>query len=142
MAVLVADLHSSSVVPQGTTPAYGAPEILRSLQKQYEQQGLLRVCSGIAINGPAADYWGAGIVVYKFLTGHLPFDCKDSLTASKAPTYVLSRHQPYWEAYESILHLQQTWVCHHYSPCECHIHVFHVLLQTAHLQDCASCLAC
>ena len=111
MAVLVADLHSSSVVPQGTTPAYGAPEVLRSLQKQYEQQGSLRICSGTAVNGPSAYYWGAGIVVYKFLTGHLPFDCKDGLTASKAPTFVLSRHKPYWEAYEAILNLQQTWVC-------------------------------
>ena len=62
------------------------------------------------MSGPSADYWGVGIVVYKYLTGHLPFDSKDSVTSFTAPSCVHSSNQPYWKAYQIILQLQQTWV--------------------------------
>lgn len=66
-----ADAQAADIQPQGATALYAAPELLRSLQVQYE--GALSRQPGVLINGCAADWWATGVVLYKLLTGELPF---------------------------------------------------------------------
>ena len=86
-----ADAQAADVEPHGATPP--APELLRSLQLQYE--GVLSRQPGVLINGCAADWWATGVVLYKLLTGELPFithadpassDNSASLDGSAVPT--------------------------------------------------------
>ncbi len=98
------------MVPQGATSAYAAPEVLRSLQYQFEGSPYWE--DGVEINGPSADFWAVGMVLYELLTGELPFDSRNSCAAREAPAYVYSRCRSQWEDYVSVLDLQQTWVSH------------------------------
>ena len=103
-----ADSLIKDIAPQGSTPAYAAPEVLRSLQLHYEEASA--ETDGVNINGPAADLYSTGVVLYELLTGELPFDSKGNIAAGTAPSHVHSRHKSGWEGYEAMLQLQQTWV--------------------------------
>ena len=94
-----------SLIPQGATPAYAAPELLRSLQLQCEGAG--PADPGLLIDGFAADYWAVGIVLFELLTGELPFPGK---TATEAPECLDSLCKEQWEDYEGVLQAQQSWV--------------------------------
>ncbi len=109
----VADPRALDVVPQGATSAYAAPEVLSSLQYQFEGSGDRE--AGVQINGPSADFWAVGMVLYELLTGELPFDSRNKCAARKAPTYVYSECKSQWEDYVFVLDLQQTWVSHCYA---------------------------
>ena len=105
-ALLLADDHALDVTPQGCTIAYAAPEVLRSLQQQCE--GLQ--ATNDTLNGPSADFWSAGVVLYELLTGELPFDTKGRVTSEMAPEHLHTHCKDDWEEYHSTLVLQQHWV--------------------------------
>ena len=99
----VQDLH-----PQGATPAFAAPDVLRFLQKQHEGAELNQ--SGqVPVNGPSLDWWSVGVVLFFLLTGELPFN-DEGPTVSKAPLNVPSHCRAQWEDYECVLEWQQIWV--------------------------------
>ncbi len=98
---IVQDLH-----PQGATPTYAAPEVLRSLQQQYEGVDW----DDTLVNGPSADWWSVGVVLFSFLTGKLPFSDEQSPTVREAPVNVPSQCRAQWEDYQCVLEGQQTWV--------------------------------
>ncbi len=102
---LSADLTVLDVNPHGATPAYAAPELLRSLQLQCQGAGPAE--PGLLINGPSADWWAVGIVLFELLTGELPFRGK---AATKAPEYINSLCKEQWEDYEGVLQAHQSWV--------------------------------
>ncbi len=57
----VQDLH-----PQGATPAFAAPEVLRFLQKQHEGAELNQ-WGKVPVNGPSSDWWSVGVVLFFLL---------------------------------------------------------------------------
>ncbi|KAL0045200.1 hypothetical protein WJX82_000449 [Trebouxia sp. C0006] len=99
------DVTVLDVNPQGATPAYAAPELLRSLQLHCEEFDVTE--PGLLINGPSADWWAVGIVLFELLTGELPFPGK---AAAKAPEYINSLCKEQWEDYEGVLQAHQSWV--------------------------------
>ena len=105
MVCLSADVTVLDVTPQGATPAYASPELLRSLQLHC--QGFDVAEPGLLINGPSADWWAVGIVLFELLTGDLPFRGK---AATKAPEYINSLCKEQWEDYEGVLQAHQSWV--------------------------------
>ena len=64
-AIFTINHHARSVLPTGVCVAYGAPEHLRSVQLQ--RQGRWEHEEAL-INGPAADMWSFGAVVYEMVT--------------------------------------------------------------------------
>ena len=117
------------VIPHGATAAYAAPEVLESLQLQFKGAD---PCweGGVTMNGASADFWSVGVVLYKLLTGELPFSIESkgsvgllgisqlcftdkvtkTLLISHAPEMVSSQHWDDWENYAAVLAAQQTWV--------------------------------
>jgi len=95
------------VIPQGATAAYAAPELLLSLQLQFEGQD---ISAGVLINGPSADWWAVGCVLIEILTGEVPFKSKDCPAAVQAPQTVPAESRAQWEVYEHMRQAQQTWV--------------------------------
>ena len=105
MLCLLADVTILDVNPQGATPAYAAPELLCSLQLQC--QGAGPADPGLLINGPSADWWAIGIVLFELLTGEVPFCGK---AATKAPECIDSLCKEQWEDYKDGLQGHESWV--------------------------------
>ena len=100
---LSADVTLLDVNPHGAKPAYAAPELLRSLQLQCQGAGPAH--PGLLINGPSADWWAVGVVLFELLTGEMPFRGK---AATKAPECIVSHCKKQWEDYEDVLQGHQS----------------------------------
>ena len=104
---LYVGVRTKDVKPTGATTSYAAPELLRSLQRQWE--GAEDDEEFVMINGPAADIWSFACVCYEMLTGDLPF-LPDQTPATCAPAVVVEEVQPTWEEYETIIKCHKLWV--------------------------------
>ena len=104
---LHADPKVLDLSPQGATLAYAAPEVLRCLQLQ--QEGTADAAHAL-INGPSADWWSVGVVLYELLTGERPCDNQPCSSVNKAPDNVPSHGKAQWEDYECVLTCHRTWV--------------------------------
>ena len=98
------DVRVKDVKPIGATTPYAAPELLCSIQRQWENDE-----EGVMINGPAADIWSFGCVCYQMLTGDLPF-LADHKCAISAPDYLAEELHPAWEEYQATIECQWFWV--------------------------------
>ena len=105
--MLYIGVRTRDVKPTGATTPYAAPELLRSLQRQWE--GAEDDEEFVMINGPAADIWSFACVCYQMLTGDQPF-LPDHKSAVPAPDVVAEEVQPVWEEYESSIECHELWV--------------------------------
>jgi len=87
---------------------YAAPEVLRFLQQQHEGREWGK-WSRTLVNGPSADWWSVGVVLFSLLTGELPFS-DEGPTEREAPVNVPSHCRAQWEDYQCVLEEQQIWV--------------------------------
>ncbi len=68
-----ADPETCDVNPDGATAPYATRELLRSLQLQFE--GATPEHPGVLINGPSADWWATGIVLYEVYVSSIQMVC-------------------------------------------------------------------
>ena len=104
---LFVDIRTKDVKPAGATTPYASPELLYSIQRQWE--GDEDDEEGVMINGPAADIWSFGCVCYQMLTGDLPF-LADHKSAISAPDVLAEELHPAWEEYEAMIESHRFWV--------------------------------
>ncbi len=95
------------VNPQGAIAAYAAPKLLLSPQLEFEGQDM---SAEVMINGPSADWWAVGCVLFEILTGEGPFNSKDCPAAVEVPQTVSAEGRAQWKVYEHMRQAQQTWV--------------------------------
>ena len=102
------------MIPDGATINYASPEVLQSGQYTLEGWGANNDSDyrKMLVNGPAADTWSAGIVMFKVLTGQLPFELKPGF---KHPMHsggaaMPERLQKRWEEHEDMLCSHAYWV--------------------------------
>ena len=105
LACLSADPMVPDVRPEGATPAYAPPEVLRSLQQQY----VVAEWDDALVNGPSADWWSVGVVLFSLLTGELPFS-DEGPTTREAPVSLPSHCRAQWQDSPRVLEEQQIWV--------------------------------
>ena len=97
-----------NVAPMGFTSEYAAPEVLHSIICRFSKD---RRRYGM-VDGPAADVFSAGIVLYQMLTGCVPFslhniDCSKIQVRKEVPED--AREQ--WQMAAAVLQLHTSWVC-------------------------------
>ena len=105
--MLYIDVCTRDVKPIGATTPYAPPELLRSLQRQWE--GAEGNEEFVMINGPAPDIWSFGCVCYQTLTGDLPC-LPDHTPGILAPAVVAEEVQRTWQEYQSNIECHELWV--------------------------------
>lgn len=96
-----------NVKPLGSTYPYASPEQLRALQLLLEGEA---DCDEAWINGPSADNWAVGAVLFEMLTGRMAFRPDANAKVPEPPECVLPKDRKRWQEYESYLQLHRDWV--------------------------------
>ena len=106
--------------PYGCSIYFSPSEQLRSYQLFQEGYD---THPEMMINGPAADFWAAGVVLFQLLTGELPFMYETVALLPKAPESVEEDSRLKWQQYETMRELHHQWVIictdlmHHFPVC-------------------------
>ncbi|KAL3149894.1 CBL-interacting protein kinase [Trebouxia sp. C0009 RCD-2024] len=95
------------VTPKGMTPEYAATEVLTSVMSQLRKDR----CQLKMIDGPPADVFSAGIVLYQMLTGCVPFSTYNmDLSKIPVPKEVSQKAREQWQMAAAVLQLHTSWV--------------------------------
>ena len=94
--------------PHGCSMHFAPSEQIRSYQlymEGYEDH------PEMMINGPAADQWASGVVIFQLLTGDLPFIPGKTKPLPEAPRHLVEENDRHdWQLYEHMRYLHCQWV--------------------------------
>lgn len=102
------DTGEKDVTPKGMAPHFAAPEVLQSYYSNFNTARR----HFKQVEGPPADIYSAGVLLFQMLTGCVPFSADDAELADiEVPEKIPQHSRELWRRAAAVTKQQVVWVC-------------------------------
>ncbi|KAL3149906.1 hypothetical protein ABBQ38_013271 [Trebouxia sp. C0009 RCD-2024] len=99
----VCQAGEKDVTPKGLAPDYAAPEVLKSFYSHFKKSRHL----SRQVDGPPADVYSAGVILFQMLTGCIPFPANsEAFPISEVPEDIPQHSRDLWRM-ATVVYVQQ-----------------------------------
>ncbi|KAL3143924.1 hypothetical protein ABBQ32_003740 [Trebouxia sp. C0010 RCD-2024] len=93
------------VTPKGLAPDYSAPEVLQSFFTNFKRSRY----HSRQVDGPPADIYSAGVILFQMLTGCIPFSANRVVFPIEVPEYIPQHSRELWHKAAAVSTQQALW---------------------------------
>ncbi|KAL3149900.1 hypothetical protein ABBQ38_013265 [Trebouxia sp. C0009 RCD-2024] len=101
----VCQAGEKDVTPKGLAPDYSAPEVLQSFFTNFKRSRY----HSRQVDGPPADIYSAGVILFQMLTGCIPFPANRVVFPIEVPEHVPQHSRELWRRAAAVSTQQALW---------------------------------